>query len=155
MGILPKPSLFLPTGKLCIFGDMETTAKPSNNHIGRKISRIRELRGIKQETLASELGVSQQTVSRIEQSETIEDDVLEKVAKILGVPIDAIKNFSEEAVINIISSTLHNTSGLVNYNPTFTFNPVEKIVELYDEKIALLERLLQAEKEKNEMLKGK
>jgi len=134
---------------------METTAKPSNNHIGRKISRIRELRGIKQETLASELGVSQQTVSRIEQSETIEDDVLEKVAKILGVPIDAIKNFSEEAVINIISSTLHNTSGLVNYNPTFTFNPVEKIVELYDEKIALLERLLQAEKEKNEMLKGK
>lgn len=51
MGILPVIWLFLPIGKLCIFGDMETTAKPSNNHIGRKISRIRELRGIKQETL--------------------------------------------------------------------------------------------------------
>jgi hypothetical protein len=45
MGILPVIWLFLPLGKLCIFGDMETTAKPSNNHIGRKISRIRELRG--------------------------------------------------------------------------------------------------------------
>ena len=51
MGILPEIRLFLPTGKLCIFGDMETTAKPSNSHIGRKISRIRELRGIKQETM--------------------------------------------------------------------------------------------------------
>ena len=134
---------------------MDTSTKPTNTHIGRKISRIRELRGIKQETLASELGVSQQSVSRMEQSEVLEDDILEKVAKILGVPVDAIKNFSEEAVINIISSTLHNTSGLVNYNPTFTFNPIEKIVELYDEKIALLERLLLAEKEKNELLKGK
>lgn len=134
---------------------MKTSAKPSNNHIGRKIGRIREMRGVKQETLATELGVSQQTVSRMEQSETIEDDVLERVAKVLGVPVDAIKNFSEEAVINIISSTLHNTSGLVNYNPTFTFNPIEKIVELYDEKIKLLERLLQAEKEKNEFIKGK
>jgi len=133
---------------------METTAKPSNTHIGRKISRIRELRGIKQEHLATELGVSQQSVSRIEQAETIEDDVLEKIANILGVPVDAIKNFSDEAVINIISSTLHNTSGLVNYNPTFNFNPIEKIVALYDEKVALLERLLQAEKEKNELLKG-
>ena len=55
---------------------METTAKPSNTHIGRKISRIRELRGIKQEALAAELKVSQQTISRLEQSETIEDEVL-------------------------------------------------------------------------------
>jgi transcriptional regulator with XRE-family HTH domain len=133
----------------------EASTKPLNTNIGRKISRIRELRGIKQETLAAELGVSQQTVSRMEQSDTLEDDILERVAKVLGVPADAIKNFSEDAVINIISSTLHNTTGLVNYNPTFTFNPIEKIVELYDEKIALLERLLQSEREKNDWLKDK
>ncbi|QJD95719.1 helix-turn-helix transcriptional regulator [Mucilaginibacter robiniae] len=132
---------------------MEATNPTSKTtHIGRKISRIRELRGIKQETLATELGVSQQTVSRMEQSEVLEDELLEKVAKILGVPAEAIKNFSEEAVINIISSTLHHTSGLVNYNPTFNFNPIDKIVELYNDKVALLERLLQAEKEKNELL---
>lgn len=132
---------------------METASKLSNNHIGRKISRIRELRGIKQETLATELGVSQQTVSRMEQSEKVEDEILEKVALILGVPIDAIKNFSEETVINIISSTLNDNAGSINNNCSFTFNPIEKIVELYDEKVALLERLLQAEKEKNELLK--
>ena len=40
-------------------------------HIGRKISRIRELRGIKQEVLAAELGLNQQAISKIENSATI------------------------------------------------------------------------------------
>jgi hypothetical protein len=41
---------------------------------------------------------------------------------------------------------LHDTSiANTNINPTFTFNPIEKMVELY-------ERMLQAEKEKNELL---
>ena len=132
---------------------METSSKPSNTHIGRKISRIRELRGIKQEIMASELGVSQQTVSRIEQSETIEDDVLEKVAGILGVSADAIKNYSDEATINFIANTYNDHAA--SYGHYYNFSPIEKIVTLYDEKVALLERLLQAEKEKNELLKGK
>ena len=54
---------------------MTTTTKP--NHIGRKIARIRELRGMKQETLAEELGISQQSVSSLEKSETLEDEKLE------------------------------------------------------------------------------
>ena len=136
---------------------METSAKP-NTHIGRKISRIRELRGIKQEFLAAELGVSQQTVSRMEQSETIEDEVLDKVAKVLGVSSEAIKNFNDETVINIISNTFtdfKDNASAINHNCALNFNPVDKIVQLYDEKIALLERLLQAEKERNELLKSK
>jgi transcriptional regulator with XRE-family HTH domain len=79
---------------------MEASTKSANTNIGRKIGRIRELRGIKQEILAEELGVSQQTVSRMEQSDVVEKELLEKVAKILGVTPDAIKNFSEEAVVN-------------------------------------------------------
>ena len=103
---------------------------------------------MKQEVLAAELGISQQAVSKIEQSEEIEPEVLEKVAKALGVPTDAIKNFNEDAVINIIANTVnnHDQSASVFINPTF--NPIDKIVELY-------ERLLQSEREKNEMLKGK
>jgi transcriptional regulator with XRE-family HTH domain len=135
---------------------METAVKPSNNHIGRKISRIRELKAIKQETLASELGVSQQTVSRMEQSEVLEDDVLEKVAKILGVTTDAIKNFSEEAVVNYFN-TFNDSS--VNHGPFgnyhCTFNPIEKLVELFEENKKLYERLLASEREKVDLLKGK
>lgn len=71
--------------------------------------------------------------------------VLEKIAKVLGVPEEAIKNFSEEAAINIISSTLNDNAGSINNNCSFSFNPLDKIVELY-------ERMVQAEKEKNELL---
>lgn len=123
---------------------MSTATK---NHIGRKISRIRELRDMKQEALAQALGISQQAVSNIENSETVEDAKLEEIAKALGVTAEGIKQFSEEAVFNIISNTYHNTSSdtstliasSLNYQPIF--NTVEKIVELY-------ERLLQAEKDK-------
>lgn len=133
---------------------METTGKTNATNIGRKISRIRELRGMKQETLAAELGVSQQTVSKLEQSEEIEDSTLEKIASVLGVSKEAIKNYSDEVVFNVISNTYHNSSSdhstliasSVNYQPTF--NTVEKIVELY-------ERLLSSEREKLEILKGK
>lgn len=123
---------------------MET---PQKQHIGRKISRLRELKGMKQEALAQAIGVSQQTVSIIENSEFVDEHKLEEIAKALGLTIEAIKNFSEEAVFNIISNTYHNTSSdnstliasSLNYQPTF--NTIEKIVELY-------ERLVQAEKEK-------
>jgi len=132
---------------------METTTKPS--HLGRKISRIRELRGIKQEYLAMELGVSQQTISRMESSETVEDELLEKVAKVLGVPVEGIKNFSEENVLNIISNnfTSHDTSTLNAINVQPTFNPYDKLMEVIEENKALYERLLKSEQEKVELLK--
>ncbi len=121
---------------------METATKP--NHIGRKISRIRELRGMKQETLAEKLGISQQSVSHLEQSETIEDDKLEQIAKVLGVTKEAIENFSEEAVFNIMNNTFQDNSSN-NNNYLCTINPLEKIVELY-------ERLLKSEQDKIEYL---
>jgi transcriptional regulator with XRE-family HTH domain len=135
---------------------METSTKPSNTHIGRKISRIRELRGIKQETLASELGVSQQTVSRMEQADTIEDEVLEKIAGILGVSAEAIKNFSEEAVVNFFNTFNDNSvnQGAVGSNNYHcNFNPIDKLVELFEENKKLYERLLESEHEKVELLK--
>lgn len=113
----------------------------TQNHIGRKISRIRELRDMKQEALAIALGVSQQTISNIENSETIEEETLQKIAGVLGVSVEGIQNFSEEAVFNIIGNTVnnHDNGAFFNYNPSF--NPLDKIVELY-------ERLVQAEKDK-------
>jgi transcriptional regulator with XRE-family HTH domain len=123
---------------------MNTATKPK--HIGRNISRIRELRGMKQEALAIAIGVSQQSVSIIENSETIDDEKLQAIAEVLGVTAEAIKNFSEEAVLNIIGNTYHD-NGIVNAGTNYncTFNPLDKVVELY-------ERLVQAEKDKIEYL---
>ena len=127
---------------------METTTKPA--HIGRKITRIRELRGIKQESIAMELGVSQQTISRMEASESVDADLLDKVAGILGVTVEAIKNFSEEAVFNYFNNFHDSSSG--DFRQHCTFNPIDKLVELFEENKNLYERLLKAEQEKNELL---
>jgi transcriptional regulator with XRE-family HTH domain len=130
---------------------MSTSTKP--NHIGHKISRIRELRGLKQEALAFELKVSQQTVSKIEQSETVEEQLLDQIAQILGVTAEGIKNFSEEAVVNYFNNTFHGS----NHGPFYhcTFNPLDKLLEMVEENKKLYERLLQSEREKVELLKGK
>jgi len=129
---------------------MTTATKP--NHIGRKISRIRELRGMKQEVLAEALNISQQAVSKIEQSSEIEDDKLEEIAKVLGVTKEGIENFSEEAVFNIIGNTVtnHDNGSLFNYYPTF--NPIDKLLEAQEQNKKLYERLLQAEQDKIEYL---
>lgn len=121
----------------------------TSNHIGRKISRIRELRGMKQETLAEKLGVSQQSVSQLEQSETLENEKLEKVAEILGVTKEAIENFSEEQVINYFNTFNEKVSSSnFGHNNTCTFNPLDKLMETVEENKKLYERLIQVEQEK-------
>ncbi|MVW93858.1 helix-turn-helix transcriptional regulator [Elizabethkingia meningoseptica] len=122
-------------------------------HQGRNIKRFREMLGIKQEALAFELGDdwNQKKISLLEQKESVEKDILEQVAKILKVPTEAIENFDEDSAINIISNTF-NEGSIANAtaeNIQCTFNPIDKIVVLYDEKIALYERML---KEKDEMM---
>ncbi|MDE5430149.1 helix-turn-helix domain-containing protein [Elizabethkingia meningoseptica] len=116
-------------------------------HQGRNIKRFREMLGIKQEALAFELGEdwNQKKISLLEQKDTVEKDILEQVAKILKVPTEAIENFDEEQAVNIISNTFNDQSNGYNYYPTFTFNPVDKMVELY-------ERMLQQQKEMIEKL---
>ncbi|RRA95304.1 helix-turn-helix domain-containing protein [Paenimyroides viscosum] len=129
---------------------METTVK---KHIGRNISRIREMKEMKQETLAELLGISQQKMSVIENTEELEDAKLNEIANALEVPANAIKEYSDERMINIIShNTFQDESSAVKnlYNPTF--NPLDKLVEAYDENKKLYERLLQAEKEKTTYL---
>lgn len=128
---------------------MNTATKPK--HIGRNISRIRELRGMKQEALAIAIGVSQQSVSNIEGSETVEDEKLKAIAEVLGVTTEGINNFSEEAVLNIIGNTYHvDNSSAVNYG--CTFNPLDKLMQAHEEQIKLYERLVQAEKDKVDYL---
>lgn len=131
---------------------MSRLTKP--NHIGRKISRIRELRDMKQEALAQALGISQQAVSNLENSENVDDERLTDVAKALGVTVEAIKNFSEESVFNYFNNFYDNSgsNGAFSHGPVYTFNPLEKLIESYEENKKLYERLLQAEKDKVEYL---
>ena len=126
-------------------------AATAQKHIGRNISKIREMRGMKQETLAELLGVSQQKVSLLENAEELEDTKLEPIAKALEVSVEALKNFSEDAVFNIISNTFNEHSSN-NNNYQCTFNPIDKLLEAYEENKKLYERLLETEKEKSRVI---
>lgn len=131
---------------------MNTATK--TKHIGRNISRIRELKGMKQEALALAIGISQQAVSNIETSETVDDEKIISIAKALGVSPEAIKNFSEENMINYFNNFYDNSAsnGQGAVAPVFNFNPLDKLVEAYEENKKLYERLVQAEKDKVEYL---
>ena len=128
---------------------MEATTVKKNNH-GANARRWREWRGVKQDTLAEQIGVSQATLSAYEKKDKLEPEVIEKIAQALDIPEEAITELGEATSINIFSGTWQDNANCQNYNPTFT--PLEKVVELY-------ERLLKAEQEKvamlQEVLKGK
>jgi transcriptional regulator with XRE-family HTH domain len=105
--------------------------------------------GIKQSVIAELINMSQQNFSKLEQREYIDNETIEKIAQAMNIPSEIIKNFSEDNVINMISSTLHDSSGSVMYSPTF--NSFDKLVELYekllkekDEQIALLKSVLES-----------
>ena len=120
-------------------------------HQGRNVKRFREMLGIKQEALAFDLGDdwNQKKISLLEQKDIIEDPLLARISEVLKIPVEAFQNFDEEQAINIISNTFHDTKGLINYNPTFNNNPIDKLIQLHEEKTALYERML---KEKDEMI---
>ncbi|WP_413514111.1 XRE family transcriptional regulator [Myroides odoratus] len=117
-------------------------------HQGRNVKRFREMLGIKQEVLAFDLGEdwNQKKISLLEQKAVIEPVLLQQISKVLQIPVEAIENFDEQQAINIISSTFndHAVGVIMNNN-----NPIDKLIQLHEDKIALYERML---KEKEEMM---
>ncbi|MCV9934386.1 XRE family transcriptional regulator [Flavobacterium sp. LS1R47] len=133
---------------------MTDTTPNRKIHQGRNVKRFREILGIKQDTLAYELGDdwNQQKISLLEQKETIETPLLKQISVALKIPVEAIENFDEEQAVNIIANTITNNDNAVMhslYINNATINPIEKIVQLHEEKIALYERMLN---EKDEMM---
>lgn len=122
-----------------------------NIHQGRNIKRFREMLGIKQEALAFDLGEdwNQKKISLLEQKEAIEEDILEKISSILKIPVEAFQNFDEEQAINIISNTFDNCQQPASIFYNSTINPLDQLIKVHEEKIALYERML---KEKDEMM---
>ena len=130
--------------------DIKVKDKVNQRHVGRNLQRIRVYLGMKQEALASDLGVSQQEISKIEKQDEIEDGLLTKIAEVLGISTDVIKDFDvEKAICNINNykdATISPGAIATVYAHNQQINPLEKVVELY-------ERLLKSEQEKIEILR--
>ena len=130
--------------------DVEIKEKENRRHVGRNLQRIRVYLGMKQEALAADLGVNQQVISKIEKQEEIDEGFLKRIAEVLGISEEVIKDFDVEKTIFNINH--HNykdaniSEGATTYAIVQQINPLEKIVELY-------ERLLKSEQDKIEILK--
>lgn len=128
---------------------METKDYTNIVHMGRKIERVRRLRGMTQTELGEALHISKQAVSKMEQTEQIDDQRLDGIATALGVTLDGLKKFNEETVlyntINFYENCGVKTSAVSN-NHTFNNFPIEQAIEMF-------EKLLQKEREKYEEVK--
>lgn len=125
--------------------DAELKEKVNRRHVGRNLQKIRVYMGVKQEALATDLGISQQEISKIEKEEEIENSLLSQIANVLGVTPEVIRDFDVERAIYNINNIRDNTFEQGSISIAQQINPIDKIVELY-------ERLLQSEREKVEML---
>lgn len=137
---------------------MNTTPMP---HQGRNLKRIREILGIKQEALAIELGLSQQAISQLEQKETVDPAILERVAAFFGVSKEAIESFDEETITYHIQNNYEGSSvsgsnfiGRDNNYHQCHFNPLDKLLEVQEENKRLYQQLLKVQEEKNELLQS-
>lgn len=131
---------------------METKDYTNMLHMGRKIERVRRLRGMTQTELGEALNISKQAVSKMEQTEHIDDERLDGIATALGVTVEGLKKFNEETVlyntINFYENCGVKTSAVSN-NHTFNNFPIEQAIEMF-------EKLLQKERDKyEEVKKGK
>lgn len=132
---------------------------PISVHHGHIIRRLRVNKGLNQQDLGTNVGLSQQSISDYEKKRVIEDEILARFAKYFKIPLEDLKEMEEDKPSMFIENNVFETSGNstsnnLGYNETEgSYNttnncPIEKIAQLYEDKITLLNLLLKDEKEK-------
>ena len=131
---------------------MENETYTKALHIGRKIERVRRLRGMTQADLGDILGVTKQAVSKMEQTEKIDDGKLKQVAEALGVTEEGLKNFTEETVLYCTNNFYENCRvSASNIGPISTVENLNHFS--MEQAIKLFEELIKIERKKFESLK--
>lgn len=87
----------------------------NKNNINEKIRLLRVLKGLKQDDVSRELGITQRAYSKIETGETrINIDFIEKISKIFQMEPQDVLNFNPETFIQT-NSTYNSQSGGNNH----------------------------------------
>ncbi|MCR6641679.1 MAG: helix-turn-helix domain-containing protein [Sporocytophaga sp.] len=118
--------------------------------LGNKIKKVREIKGFKQEYMAEILGISQPSYSKIETDEAgVSQERLEQIAKALEVSVADILAFDEKLFFNQT-----NNKTAVGYNNTVNqYGVTDNERKLYEDKIKLLEEMLEMKNKEIERLK--
>ncbi|WP_228372398.1 helix-turn-helix transcriptional regulator [Chryseobacterium daeguense] len=107
--------------------------------VQERLKSLRKQKGISQETMAKTLGTDTSNYSRKERGEVkIFDYEWEKLAKVLDVPLEDIKNEETRLSFQFENSTFHDHSGSnINYSnvPDFFIEIQRKYIEKLEEEI--------------------
>lgn len=107
--------------------------------IEEKIRNVRELKNFTQEYMAERLGITQAGYSKIESGGTkLSYSKLSEISKILGVEVEELLAFDSQKYFN----SFNNVKGSNNGSVTIKVEDGD-IKTLYEDKIKLLEKLLE------------
>ncbi len=124
------------------FGIKINTFNYQGMKIGEKIRKVRELKNLSQENIATELEMSLAGYGRIERNEVdINLEKLHKIASIFKIKPEELLTFDDTFVFNISGT---NSYAGYNNNPVYNHSFPIEIKQLYEDKITLLEKLLQS-----------
>lgn len=122
--------------------------------IGNNIKNIRELKNLTQEFVAERLDISQSAYSRLENGETkISKEKLIQIAEILEVKPEDIKEFDGQKYFNSFNNV--SDSNIESIVSGMRSEEVQLLKKLYEDKIALLEKLLDKSEKENQKYQSK
>ncbi|WP_353099650.1 helix-turn-helix transcriptional regulator [Myroides odoratus] len=111
--------------------------------VEEKIRNIRELKNLTQEYVADKLGMTQAGYSKIESGATkLSYSKIESISKILDVEVEELLAFDSQKYFN----SFNNVKGSNNGSVTIKVQDSD-LKQLYEDKIALLEKLLKLNEE--------
>ena len=111
--------------------------------IGDKIKFVRELRGYKQDFVATQLGISQNGYSKIERGETdVPYSRLEQISDVLDIAVEDLVSINKEKAIYSItnhSPTINTQSSVNNQHHTIDIQMLLERIFLLEERVRNLE----------------
>ena len=129
---------------------MNTPQESNTTHrIAEKIRKLREVKGLKQETMAKRMGLTTNGYGKIERGESsITLDRLEQIAQVLEVSTLDILQFDDNFVYNITTMNNSATNGIVNNyslseaERTLLMQQIEAMQRLIDNQNKLIETMV-------------
>jgi transcriptional regulator with XRE-family HTH domain len=131
---------------------METVTNKLTHHKGKKVEYVRKLRGWTQTDLGEILGITEQAVSELEQSENMSDDKLKEIADALGVTLEGLKELNLDHVLYNTNNFYENcgvSATNISANIETINNPLKETIEMFERQLKLArEEIIKALKEK-------
>lgn len=113
--------------------------------INEKVKKVRELSNLTQEEMASQLNMSTNGYTKIEQGKTrLNIPMLERIAAILGINLTELLNINDKNLVCLISENSQNSSNYYANETTIELEKLQLILNHKDELLLQKDREIEA-----------